>query len=65
MPDILSICYLIASVTFILGLKMLSSPATARKGNLIAASGMAIAIAGTIFLYENEGKKLGNHMLDI
>ena len=61
MPDILSICYLIASVTFILGLKMLSSPATARKGNLIAASGMAIAIAGTIFLYENDGKKLGNH----
>src|SRR5258708_186340 len=59
--SILSICYLIASVTFILGLKMLSSPATARKGNLIAAGGMLIAIVGTIFLYENEGKKLGNY----
>src|SRR6266576_5627826 len=62
MSGILSICYVIASITFILGLKMLSNPATARKGNLIAAGGMAIAIAGTIFLYENDGKKLGNHI---
>jgi H+-translocating NAD(P) transhydrogenase subunit beta len=61
MSGILSICYLIASVTFILGLKMLSNPATARKGNLIAAGGMIIAILGTIFLYDNNGKKLGNY----
>src|SRR5664279_6229255 len=61
MSGILSICYLIASVTFILGLKMLSNPATARKGNLIAAGGMIIAILGTIFLYDNGGKKLGNY----
>lgn len=59
--NILTICYLIGSVTFILGLKMLSNPATARKGNLIAAGGMVIAILGTIFLYEEEGKKLGNY----
>ena len=61
MPSILSICYLIASVTFILGLKMLSNPVTARRGNLIAAGGMIIAIAGTIFLYENDGQRLGNY----
>jgi NAD(P) transhydrogenase subunit beta len=59
--SILSLCYLIASVTFIIGLKMLSNPATARNGNIIAASGMIVAIAGTIFLYENDGKKLGNY----
>lgn len=59
--SILSLCYLIASVTFIIGLKMLSNPATARRGNLIAAAGMAIAIAGTIFLYEHDGKRLGNY----
>jgi len=41
---------------------MLSNPANARKGNLIAAGGMALAIAGTIFLYESDGKKLGNHI---
>jgi NAD(P) transhydrogenase subunit beta len=50
---ILNICYLIASVTFIIGLKMLSSPASARKGNLVAATGMTIAIFATIFLYRN------------
>ncbi|HVZ97345.1 MAG TPA: NAD(P)(+) transhydrogenase (Re/Si-specific) subunit beta [Chitinophagaceae bacterium] len=61
MSGILSISYLIASVTFIIGLKMLSAPATARKGNLIAACGMTIAIVATIFLYENDGKRLGNY----
>ncbi|MEO6894934.1 MAG: NAD(P)(+) transhydrogenase (Re/Si-specific) subunit beta [Ginsengibacter sp.] len=60
-PSILSICYIVASVTFILGLKMLSSPASARRGNLIAAAGMIIAILGTIFLYEDDGKRLGNY----
>ncbi|MGL6067625.1 MAG: NAD(P)(+) transhydrogenase (Re/Si-specific) subunit beta, partial [Sediminibacterium sp.] len=46
--SLLSICYLIGSVTFIIGLKMLSHPETARKGNLIAAGGMSLAIFGTI-----------------
>ncbi|MBL7738119.1 MAG: NAD(P)(+) transhydrogenase (Re/Si-specific) subunit beta [Chitinophagaceae bacterium] len=60
--NILTICYLIGSVTFILGLKMLSNPATARKGNLVAAAGMTIAIIGTIFLYtDEEGNKLHNY----
>jgi NAD(P) transhydrogenase subunit beta len=59
--SILTLCYLIGSVTFIIGLKMLSDPANARKGNLIAAAGMTIAIAGTIFLYQSEGEKLHNY----
>jgi len=59
--NILTLCYLIASVTFIIGLKMLSNPVSARKGNLLAAFGMGIAIIGTIFLYENEGHKLHNY----
>lgn len=60
--NILTICYLIGSVTFILGLKMLSNPATARRGNLLAAGGMTIAILGTIFLYtDEEGHKLHNY----
>ena len=50
----LEFIYLIASVTFILGLKMLGHPETARKGNLIAAAGMTLAIFGTIFLYQGE-----------
>jgi len=48
----LEFIYLIASVTYILGLKMLGHPETARKGNLIAAAGMTLAIFGTIFLYQ-------------
>jgi NAD(P) transhydrogenase subunit beta len=57
----LQIIYLIASVTFILGLKFLGNPSTARKGNLIAAFGMGIAIFGTIFLYTDaEGNHLKN-----
>ncbi|HEY0067164.1 MAG TPA: NAD(P)(+) transhydrogenase (Re/Si-specific) subunit beta, partial [Flavisolibacter sp.] len=61
--DVLAVIYLIASVTFIIGLKMLSHPETARKGNLLAAAGMTIAIFGTIFLYEDQdtGSKLHNY----
>lgn len=40
---------------------MLSHPESARKGNLIAAAGMAVSILGTIFLYEEDGLKLGNY----
>ncbi len=59
---ILTIIYLIASVTFIVGLKMLSNPAAARKGNLLAAAGMSLAILGTIFLYQDEtGAYLHNY----
>jgi H+-translocating NAD(P) transhydrogenase subunit beta len=47
---ITDLIYLIGSVTFIFGLKMLSHPDSARKGNLIAAGGMTLAILATIFL---------------
>ena len=60
--SLLTLCYLIGSITFIIGLKMLSNPASARKGNLLAAFGMGIAIFGTIFLYTSEtGEQLGNY----
>jgi NAD(P) transhydrogenase subunit beta len=52
---ILLLAYLIGSITFILGLKMLSHPDSARRGNLIAAGGMTIAVLATIFLYRYEG----------
>jgi NAD(P) transhydrogenase subunit beta len=40
---------------------MLSHPASARNGNRVAAIGMTLAILGTIFLYEEEGARLGNY----
>ena len=61
MEQILILIYLIASVTFMVGLKMLSKPDSARKGNLIAAAGMTLAIFATIFLYTDaSGNHLGN-----
>ncbi|MGL4595948.1 MAG: NAD(P)(+) transhydrogenase (Re/Si-specific) subunit beta [Bacteroidia bacterium] len=50
--NLLEICYLIGSVTFIIGMKMMGNAKTARRGNLIGAVGMTIAILGTIFLVE-------------
>ncbi len=50
----LEICYLIGSVTFIIGLKMMGNAKTARQGNLIAAFGMTVAIFGTILLHDKE-----------
>lgn len=54
MINIIELLYLVASVTFILGLKMMSNPKTARKGNLIAAVGMVLAIFGTLFIADHE-----------
>jgi H+-translocating NAD(P) transhydrogenase subunit beta len=59
--NLLEICYLIGSVTFIVGLKMMGNAKTARRGNTIAAVGMIIAILGTIFLFQ----KSDNGVVDI
>jgi NAD(P) transhydrogenase subunit beta len=45
---IIGILYLIAAVLFILGMKLLSSPETARLGNILSSIGMFIAIVSTI-----------------
>lgn len=44
-----NLVYLIAAVLFIFGLKMLSSPKTARRGNIISGIGMLLAIIITLF----------------
>ncbi len=44
----LTLAYLVAAVLFIIGLKRLSSPASARSGNQVAAAGMLIAVAATL-----------------
>src|SRR2546425_3512855 len=52
---LIPIAYLIAAVTFILGLKGLSSPTTAVQGNRIAAAGMLIAVVATFFAQDAQG----------
>jgi NAD(P) transhydrogenase subunit beta len=58
--SILEMIYIIASVLFILGLKMLSHPLTARRGNAFAAVGMLLAIIATILFHQKDGKPIGN-----
>ena len=43
-----NLAYIAAAVMFVFGLKMLGSPATARRGNAISAAGMLIAVVATL-----------------
>ena len=45
--NVINLMYVVAAVGLIFGIKRLSSPATARSGNIVAAAGMLIAIAFT------------------
>jgi NAD(P) transhydrogenase subunit beta len=47
---LINIAYLASAVCFIIGLKLLGSPATARRGNQVAAAGMAVAVVATMFM---------------
>lgn len=47
--DLIQLIYLVAAFFFIRGIKLLNSPATARKGNQLAALGMFIGIVVTFF----------------
>ena len=49
---LINIAYLLAAVLFIMGLKRLSSPATARSGNTMGATGMLIAVLATLLNQE-------------
>ncbi len=52
LPSAIELSYLVAAALFIVGLKKLGSPATARNGNAIASVGMLIAIVATL-LHQN------------
>lgn len=46
---VINFAYLVAAVLFVVGIKMLTHPRTAVRGNLLSALGMAIAIIVTLF----------------
>ena len=48
MALVINLAYVVAAVLFIFGLKMLSSPKTARRGNLLSALAMLIAVVFTL-----------------
>ena len=45
---LVELTYLLSAILFVVGLKRLQSPATARAGNAIAAVAMALAIGATV-----------------
>jgi H+-translocating NAD(P) transhydrogenase subunit beta len=49
-PDFIRVLYIAAFACFIFGLRLLNHPRTARRGNMIAAVGMAIAVVATLLL---------------
>ncbi len=58
-PDQVALWYLIASICFILALKGLSHPTTARRGNVLGIIGMAIAVLVTLALVFSHTKNVG------
>ena len=51
-PDFIRVLYILAFICFILGLRLLNHPRTAKRGNMIAAVGMAIAVTATLLIEE-------------
>lgn len=54
-----ALVYLVAAITFVMGLHLMRSPQTARTGNLLSASGMAAAVLGTVLIVATQD---GFHM---
>ncbi|MFP4470172.1 MAG: NAD(P)(+) transhydrogenase (Re/Si-specific) subunit beta [Bacteroidales bacterium] len=56
---LLEFSYLIAAILFVLGLKYLSHPESARRGNFLAAAGMILAMITTLLLHRDDA---GNYI---
>lgn len=56
---ILEFSYLLSAILFVIGLKMMSHPDTARRGNIWSGAGMLLVIVTTILLHKDDG---GNHI---
>ncbi|MDR3425088.1 MAG: NAD(P)(+) transhydrogenase (Re/Si-specific) subunit beta [Alphaproteobacteria bacterium] len=53
MNTVVSLAYLVSGICFILALRGLASPESARQGNMFGVFGMALAIVTTLFLVES------------
>jgi NAD(P) transhydrogenase subunit beta len=47
------VAFILAAAGFVLGLHLMNSPATARRGNILSAAGMVIALVGAVVLVSN------------
>jgi NAD(P) transhydrogenase subunit beta len=50
--DFINVLYIVAFTLFIVGMRMLTKPSTARRGNMVAAVGMAVAVLGALLTPE-------------
>jgi len=50
----IDLIYVAAAICFVFGLHLMNSPATARRGNLLSAAAMAVAIVATVVLIANQ-----------
>ncbi len=57
---ILELSYFIAAIMFVIGLKLLSHPESAKKGNLWAGLGMLLAMTTTLFLHKQDGNGIAS-----
>jgi NAD(P) transhydrogenase subunit beta len=63
MKHIQEVLFLLGSLGFVVGLKMMGKPDSARKGNLVAAAGMLFAVLGIMFFkHGEEGIHLVNNI---
>ncbi len=51
---ILEFCYLLSAILFVIGLKMMSHPDTARRGNIWSGAGMLLVIVTTLILHKDD-----------
>lgn len=59
MQALSTILFVLSGIGFILGLRMLGRPETARRGNLVSACGMGAAVLGTLFVILDRGTTTG------
>src|SRR5262245_63096262 len=55
----IQLVYVLAAACFVVGLHLMNSPATARRGNQVSTAGMAIAIIITLVLLIHDGSVTG------
>jgi NAD(P) transhydrogenase subunit beta len=55
----IQLVYVVAAACFVLGLHLMNSPATARRGNQVSTAGMVIAVIATLVLLIHDGSVTG------
>ena len=51
----IQLVYVLVAALFVIGLHLMNSPATARRGNQVALTGMVIAVIATLILLIHDG----------